>query len=62
MRAALFLLALSAGVLAMTKARGYPFNTRRLSADAPRSPPLPRWVLIEYKLLMAPRRFMQRPR
>jgi hypothetical protein len=62
MKVALFLLAVSAGVLAVTKARGYPFNARRLSAEAPPSPPLPRWVRIEYKWLMAPRSFRQGPR
>ena len=58
MRVALFVLAVSAGVLGVAKARQYPFNARGLSAESPPSPPLPRWVLIEYKWMMTARRPM----
>jgi hypothetical protein len=59
MGSALFVLAVSAGVLGVAKARRYPFDSRRLSVKAPPSPPLPRWVLIEYRWMLTPRKLMR---
>ena len=50
MGVALLVFSVLAGALGVAKARRYPFNPRGLSAESPPSPPLPRWVRIEYKL------------
>ena len=60
MGVALLLFTVLAGALGVAKARRYPFNARALSAESPPSPPLPRWVHIDYEWLMAPRRLTRR--
>ena len=60
MGVALLVFMVLAGALGVAKARRYPFNTRGLSAESPASPPLPRWVHIDYEWLMAPRRLTRR--
>jgi hypothetical protein len=55
MGVALLVFMVLAGALGVAKARRYPFNARGLSAESPPSPPLPRWVRIEYTWLMVPR-------
>ena len=48
----LTLLAIAVLLIAVTKARRHPFSAKKLASEATPTPPLPRWVRVEHRMLM----------
>ena len=48
----LTLLAVAVLLIAVNKARRHPFSAKALASEARPTPPLPRWVGVEYRMLM----------